>query len=423
MPSPTIWTRLHLRRYVLSGWPWRAALYLLSSVPLGAATLLTLVLLAVAGGVLTVVVVGLPLLLVLVLTGVPLASLERRRLRLIDTEPIADPHRDPGRTGLTAWLRTRLQERSTWRELGYAVLFGFLLWPLEALVVGSVLTVCGGLLATPVMLAFDGEEARVLKMWIVDSWPGALGAALAGALLLPVFAYPLGAIAAGRAALTRFLLSSPTGELNTRIKELGRSRIRLVDAFEAERRRIERDLHDGAQQRLVALSMTLGLARLDAPDGPLGGLLATAQDEAATALVEIRELIRGIHPQVLTDRGLVAAVEDLADRSAVPVDVDFDLPGRPPEAIETAVYFAVSEALANVAKHSGASRAQVRGRLTKGQLVVEVEDDGHGGADTAQGTGLLGVADRVSVLDGRLLVSSPPGGPTVFRLQVPCSNP
>ncbi|MFF5967544.1 sensor histidine kinase [Streptomyces collinus] len=423
MHPPTIWTRLRLRRYVRSGWPWRAALYLLSSAVLGLITLLTLVLLAVAGSVLTVVVVGLPLLLVLVLTGVPLASVERRRLRLIDSEPLADPHREPDRTGLTAWLRTRLQERATWRELGYAVLFGFLLWPLEALVVGSVLLVCGGLIATPVMLAVDGEEARVLKMWIVDSRPGALAAALAGLLLMPVFAYPLGAIAAGRAALTRFLLASPTGELNSKIKELGRSRVRLVDAFEAERRRIERDLHDGAQQRLVALSMTLGLARLDAADGPLGPLLAKAQDEAATALVEIRELIRGIHPQVLTDRGLVAAVEDLADRSTIPVDVDLDLPVRPPEAIETAVYFAVSEALANVAKHSGASRAVVRGGLENGQLAVEVEDDGHGGADTVRGTGLQGVADRVSVLDGRLLVSSPAGGPTVFRLLVPCSTP
>jgi signal transduction histidine kinase len=169
--------------------------------------------------------------------------------------------------------------------------------------------------------------------------------------------------------------------------------------------------------------MTLGLARLDAADGPLGPLLAKAQDEAATALVEIRELIRGIHPQVLTDRGLVAAVEDLADRSTIPVDVELDLPVRPPEAIETAVYFAVSEALANVAKHSGASRAVVRGGLENGQLAVEVEDDGHGGADTGRGTGLQGVADRVSVLDGRLLVSSPAGGPTVFRLLVPCSTP
>jgi signal transduction histidine kinase len=404
------------------GRSWRAALYLLSSVPLGAVTLITLSLLATIGAALSLIVIGLPLLLVLVLTGVPLASLERRRLRLIDPEPLADPHRDPDRTGLVAWLRTRLRERATWRELAYAVLFGFLLWPLEALAVGSVLVVCGGLLATPVMLAVDGEEARVLKIWIVESWPGALVPALAGLLLVPVLAYPLRAVAAGRAALTRFLLASVEGELDHRIRELGRSRVRLVDAFEAERRRIERDLHDGAQQRLVALSMTLGLARIETPGPQLDGLLAKAHDEAATALVEIRELIRGIHPQVLTDRGLPAAVEDLADRSVIPVDVDVDLPERPPEAIETAVYFAVSEALANVAKHSGASRARVHGRLEKGRLVVEVEDDGRGGADTGSGTGLQGVADRVSVLDGRLLVSSPPGGPTVFRVQVPYSS-
>ncbi|MET9495881.1 sensor domain-containing protein [Streptomyces sp. NPDC006552] len=417
--TPTIWTRLHQRRYLRGGWPWRAVLYLLSSVALGLATLLTLVLLAVAGGVLAVVVVGLPLLLVLVLTGVPLAALERRRLRLIDSEPLADPHREPDRTGLTAWLRTRLRERATWRELGYAVLFGFLLWPLEALVVGSALLVCGGLLATPVLLAFDGQEARVLKMWMVHGWPGAFGTAAAGLLLLPVLAYPLGAFAAGRATLTRFLLAPPTSELSTRLRELSRSRLRIVDAFEAERRRIERDLHDGAQQRLVVLSMTLGLARLDAPAGPFGALLAKAQDDADAALVEIRELIRGIHPQVLTDRGLVAAVEDLADRAAIPVDVHLDLPARPPEAVETAVYFAVGEALTNVARHSGASRATVRGGVDGGRLVVEVEDDGAGGADTGAGTGLQGVADRLSVLEGRLLVSSPPGGPTVLRLRVP----
>ncbi|WP_435861367.1 sensor histidine kinase [Streptomyces parvus] len=206
--------------------------------------------------------------------------------------------------------------------------------------------------------------------------------------------------------------------------------MRLVDAFEAERRRIERDLHDGAQQRLVALSMTLGLARLEKPAEPLGGLLERAHEEASAALVEIRELIHGIHPHVLTDRGLVAAVEDLADRSPIPVDVRLTVPDRLLEAVETAVYFAVSEALTNVAKHSGATRVTVTGEAAHGQLAVAVavEDDGRGGAVTAPGTdadvgggtGLQGVADRLSVLGGALLLSSPPGGPTVFRLEVPC---
>ncbi|MFI8437124.1 sensor histidine kinase [Streptomyces sp. NPDC079020] len=422
MHSPSLWQALQQRRYVLSGWPWRAALYLLTSVPLGVATLLTLLLLAIAGSVLTVVLIGVPLLLTLVLTGIPLAALERRRLRLLDREPVPGPHREPPSTGLSSWLRTRLQERATWREMGYALLFACLLWPLEGLAVGTVLTVCGSLIATPVMMAAGGdEEARVLKLWLADSYPEAFAALLAGVLLLPLLAYPLGVLAAGRAVLTRQLLSIPEPGLDSRIQELGRSRMRLVDAFEAERRRIERDLHDGAQQRLVALSMTLGLARLENPAEPLGGLLTKAHEEAGVALVEIRELIRGIHPQVLTDRGLEAAVEDIADRSAVPVDVNFDLPGRMLEAIETAVYFAICEALANVAKHSRATRAKVTGRAERGRLTVEVEDNGIGGAGTVDGTGLQGVADRISVLGGHLLVSSPPGGPTVFRLHVPCS--
>lgn len=426
MPSsPGLPQALRQRGYVLGAWPWRAALYLLTSVPLGIATLTVLVLLTVAGGALSVVLIGIPLLLTLVLAGIPLAALERRRLRLLDPRSPGrvarlPAHREPDGTGLSSWLRTRLQERSTWRELGYAVLFALVLWPLEGLAVGSALTVCGGLIAAPAVLAASGgEEVRVLKIWLAHSYPPAFAALLAGVVLLPVFAYPLGLLAAGRAVLTRQLLSPPETGLDSRIQELGRSRTRLVDAFEAERRRIERDLHDGAQQRLVALSMTLGLARLESPEPPLAGLLARAHEEAGVALVEIRELIRGIHPQVLTDRGLRAAVEDVADRSVVPVDVDLDVPERLLEAVETGVYFAVCEALANVAKHSGAGRARVTGRAGRGRLVVEVSDDGVGGAVTSGGTGLEGVADRLSVLGGHLLLSSPAGGPTVFRLEVP----
>jgi signal transduction histidine kinase len=419
----TLQQALRTPRYLLSGWPWRAALYLLSSVPIGLGVLVSLLLLAVSGAALAVLLIGIPLLLTLALLGIPVASLERRRLRLIDPAPIGGTHRDPERTGPAAWARTRFGEPSTWGELGYAVLFALVLWPLEGLVVGAVAALSGGLLATPVLMATagGGEEVRVLKIWVAHSYPETFGAAFVGLLLLPLLAYVLGAAAAVRGRLTRRLLSPRHAELDTRIRELGRSRMRLVDAFEAERRRIERDLHDGAQQRLVALSMTLGLAGLEHPAEPLGGLLSRAREEAGAALLEIRELIRGIHPQVLTDRGLTAAVEDIADRSAVPVDVDFELPERPAEPIETAVYFAVCEALANVAKHSGATRARVTGRIDKGHLLVEVGDNGRGGATTAAGTGLQGVADRISVLDGHLLLSSPPGGPTVFRLRVPCA--
>ncbi|MFD6278217.1 sensor histidine kinase [Streptomyces sp. NPDC060209] len=421
MSSLTLRQALVRRRYLLGGWPWRAALYLLSSVPAGLVLLVSLLLLAVVGGALALVLIGLPLLLMLALIGIPVAAVERRRLRLIDPVPLGDPHRAPARAGLPAWLRTRLREQATWREFGYALLFAGVLWPLEGLVVGGAVAVCGALLATPVVMAAvtGGEEVRVLKLYLADSYPQAFALALLGLVLLPLLSYPLGWAAVARAALTRALLSPGPDGLDALIEELGRSRMRLVDAFEAERRRIERDLHDGAQQRLVALSMTLGLARLESPAEPLGGLLAKAHEEAGEALVEIRELIRGIHPQVLTDRGLAAAVEDIADRSAVPVDVDLDISERLPGPVETAMYFALCEALANVAKHSGAGRAWVTGRDDGERLTVEVRDDGTGGAATAGGTGLQGVADRLSVLDGRLLLSSPAGGPTVLRLEVP----
>jgi signal transduction histidine kinase len=196
----------------------------------------------------------------------------------------------------------------------------------------------------------------------------------------------------------------------------------LVDAFEAERRRIERDLHDGAQQRLVALTMSLGLARLDAPPGPLADQLAKAHDQAGKALEELRELIRGIHPNVLADHGLGAAVADAADRSAVPVDVTLDLPGRLTEAVESAGYFVVCEALANMGRHSGATRAEVTGRYADGLLAIEIRDDGRGGAEPCRGSGLTGLADRVSVLDGRISLSSPPGGPTLLRVEIPCER-
>ncbi|MFI1802805.1 sensor domain-containing protein [Streptomyces californicus] len=423
MHTPGLWQALHERRYLRSGWPWRCALYFLTSAPLGAALLVCLLVLALAGSLLTVVLVGVPLLLMLVLAGLPVARLERRRLRLIDPAvPMADAHRDPPRTGPAAWLRTRLQERSTWRELGYALLFACLLWPLEAVIIGTVIGVSGGLVSTPLVMATagGGEEVRVIKLWLVHSYPAAFAVALAGLLLLPLLAYPLGLLAAGRARLTRLLLDAPPEQDDVRVRELSRSRMRLVTAFEAERRRIERDLHDGAQQRLVALSMHLGLARLDAREEPLAGLLAQAHGEAQAALVELRELIRGIHPRVLTDRGLAAAVEDIADRSPVPVGLDLDLPHRFLEAVESAVYFAVCEALANVAKHSRATRAAVEARVEGGRLDVRVRDNGVGGADKAEGTGLEGVADRLSVLGGRLLVSSPAGGPTVLRVLVPC---
>ncbi|MER5350333.1 sensor domain-containing protein [Kitasatospora sp. NPDC002551] len=406
--------------FLRSAAPWRAAGYLLATGLTGLLLCAGLLVSVVAGGALAVLLVGLPLLAALALVGLPVAAWERRLARFLDGARVPDPHRLPDRPGLAAWLRLRYRERATWRELGFTVLAGFVLWPVDLAVAGCALAVPGYLLAALPLLLLDGEQVNVLKIWQVHSPVTAALCGLAGLALLPLLGYPLAVVAAARAGLVRLLLGP--GRQERRIGELVRSRARLVDAFEAERRRIERDLHDGAQQRLVALRMTLGLARLDAPpDGPLAARLAEAHREAGDVLAELRELINGVHPQVLTDRGLPEACADAADRSPVPVTTRFALPVRLPAPVESAGYFAVTEALANIAKHSGARTAGVEGRYADGRLTIEVTDDGRGGADPARGTGLTGLADRVAVVDGTLTVSSPPGGPTLVRVEIPCA--
>ncbi|MCX3287299.1 sensor domain-containing protein [Streptomyces sp. NEAU-H22] len=419
MHPRNVWQALSRPGYLLSAWPWRSACYLLTGAVTGAVVLVGIVLSVVVGGVSALALVGLPLLLGTALAGLPVAALERSRLRLVDAEPASDAHRPPGEPGLRAWLSTRLRERATWRELGHALLFAGLLWPVDALAFAVLLLGPLSVVATPLLMAASGE-AKVLKVWLVTTWPAAVGWAVLGLVLLVLGVYLLGVVAGARAGLARLLVASPEADLGARVVELARSRVRLVDAFEAERRRIERDLHDGAQQRLVALTMTLGLARLDAPPGPLADQLATAHQEAGAALAELRELIHGIHPKVLADYGLEAAVADAADRSAVPVDVDLELPGRLAPAVEAAAYFVVCEALTNVGRHSGASRAEVSGGHRDGRLLLRIRDDGCGGARAGQGSGLTGLADRVSVLDGRLSLTSPPGGPTLLRVEIPC---
>lgn len=422
MDPRNVWQAMSRPGFLLSVWPWRSAAYLLTGAVTGVAALVGIVTVAVVCGALAIVLVGLPLLVVVALSGIPVAGVERRRLRLIDRNPVSGRRQVPTAPGLWAWLTTRLREQATWRELGYALLFAGLLWPVDALAITVALLFPLSMVATPLLMTTvgDGHEVKVLKQWTVTTWPTAFGVAVLGLLLMGLCAYVLGVTAGARAELARLLIASREGELGAKVVELARSRVRLVDAFEAERRRIERDLHDGAQQRLVALTMALGLARLDAPPGPLADQLTKAHEEAGKALAELRELIHGIHPKVLTDYGLQAAVADAADRCVVPVDVDLELPGRPAQAVESAAYFVVCEALANVAKHSGAGRAQVSGGHRGGRLFLEVRDDGCGGADTAAGNGLTGLADRVSVLDGRLALTSPPGGPTLLRVEFPC---
>ncbi|MBD0707917.1 MULTISPECIES: sensor histidine kinase [unclassified Streptomyces] len=415
MEPRTPWQALTRARFPPGSRPWRAWGYLLSGALLGAVVCCAFLLLGLA----SLILVGLPPLL---LSGLVLGGIERRRLRLVDPAPAPDPHRVPAVPGLGAWLRLRAGERATWRELAYALLLATVLWPLDLLVAAVSAGLPVLLLGAPVQLAVDGHEAKVVKAYLVTSYPEALAAALLGAVLLVALTYPLVAFAGARAALARALLVPRESGARDGIGEVIASRARLVDAFEAERRRIERDLHDGAQQRLVALTMTLGLARLDVPPGPVADQLAKAHEEAGRVLTELRELIHGIRPQVLADYGLGAALADAADRSAVPVDTDVDLP-RLPEAVESAGYFAGCEALANVARHSGASRARLRARFSGGVLRLDVEDDGRGGADPARGSGLTGLADRIAVLDGTLTITSPPGGPTLLRAEIPCPLP
>jgi signal transduction histidine kinase len=210
-------------------------------------------------------------------------------------------------------------------------------------------------------------------------------------------------------------------QLRARVEELRRSRARIVEAGTAERRRLERNLHDGAQQRLVALSLTLRLAQGKLRKDPDGAekLLGGAQEELGRALEELRELARGIHPAVLSDRGLKAALEALAGRSPVPVELDGTPPERLPPSVEAAAYFVVAEALTNVVKYANASQARISVSRSNGHAIVEVADDGVGGADPGRGSGLSGLADRISALDGRLELRSPEGAGTLLRAEIP----
>jgi signal transduction histidine kinase len=226
--------------------------------------------------------------------------------------------------------------------------------------------------------------------------------------------------AAGAAAALALENQRLSAELRARIEELRASRARLVKAGDAERRRLERDLHDGAQSRLVSLAVKLRLARMKAQDQPeVTTILDESSEELQESLEELRELARGIHPAVLTDRGLGAALETLANRAPVPVEIAGEAPEGLPPAAATAIYFVVSEALTNVAKYARAEHATIAVRRAADKVVVEVSDDGVGGADMASGSGLRGLSDRVSALDGRLDVRSPPGAGTRLRAEIP----
>jgi signal transduction histidine kinase len=373
-----------------------------------------------------VALVGLPLLGVTVWLAHWFGRAERARFAFLTGRqiPAWPAPGSAGRAGFRWGIIPRWRmwtQSATWAELGYALLR----LPVSAVMAAiSVLAWALGL-----VLVFLPSYARSLP-----SGGPAIGdtvlhtraqlslSVLIGVLVLLAAPQLTRGLAIADTALARLLLG-PRRDLAARVTELEISRERVVDAAEAERRRIERDLHDGAQQRLVALAMELGRAKAKFADDidAARELVDQAHAQAKEALTELRNLVRGVHPPVLTDRGLDAALSGLAALCPVPVDVHVDVPVRPKSSVEAVAYFMVAEALTNVAKHSRASHAKVvvEGHGYPGTLTVMISDDGIGGADITS-PGLSGLADRVSGVDGRLSVESPVGGPTIIAAELPC---
>ncbi|MEV0650814.1 sensor domain-containing protein [Phytomonospora sp. NPDC050363] len=430
MTGPGVWWSLaRPHRWLSSSWPWRSSAYLLGGMLLNIAALPGLLFGLLLGVATAPLGLGLVILTCVALVGVPAASLERRRLRLMTAEAVPSPHARPPAPGLRPWLHTRLREAATWRELGHVVLGAIPFLLIDLLVVGNLLSAVIVLLLAPLLTRDDGRLPffDVTLSGTTQAWL----AFAAGVGLTVVTAYLLTFYAAARAALSRLLLAPRPRETTEAMARLIGSRARLAHAFDAERRRIERDLHDGAQQQLAGLASTIGLARLQASAIPGAEALTERLDNAADQITDtlgaLRETVRGIHPRLLTDRGLPAAVRAVADRSRLPVTVDADLPGRLDPAVEAAAYFAVCELLGNATEHAGATRASVRIGFDGERLVAVVHDDGRGGAevgepgpDAERGTGLIGITDRLAVHDGTLTVSSPIGGPTDITLEIPC---
>jgi signal transduction histidine kinase len=407
------------RRTVFPAEAWSSTAYVALSGAIGTFSFVfALVGVCVGVPLLIVALAGLPILWLVFAFDHGLAKLERNRASAL--LGIDFPVRRFPRTGSPPRrMLTWMSSRGCWLELTYALvalpLVGWL---------GGFLAFCawGGGLAFLSFPAWGWAAAGAGSVLGADIGFGASAVlhAVAGVALLCAAPWVSRGLALVQVAMARLLLEPNDRErLTARVGTLEETRAGMVAAADAERRRIERDLHDGAQQRLVALAMTLGRAK--AADDPEAAreLLDEAHRESKEALVELRNLARGIHPAVLTDRGLDAAVSALAARCSVPVAVDVDLPRRAAPAVEAIAYFVVAEALTNVAKHSYASRARIEVKIVGDELSVEVSDNGRGGAD-AGGTGLRGLRDRARAVDGILMVVSPEGEGTTLRVELPC---
>ncbi|WP_055556007.1 sensor histidine kinase [Streptomyces sp. NBRC 110028] len=359
---------------------WKEIAHLLINLPMGIFGFVYALLWLTVGVGMAVTIGGLPVLAMGLLGSRAFARFERRRARGLLALHVDEPSRMPGGIddGFFSWLWRSLRDPVGWRATLYAAIR--LPW--------GILTFA--LTLTSLFVA----------------WP-----------VLPWIARALTNV---DRVMVRGLLS-PSDELERRVAELESDRGTVVDTAAADLRRIERDLHDGAQARLVALAMDLGLAKekLDEDPRAAARMVDEAHGEVKLALQELRDLARGIHPAILTDRGLGPALSALAARCTVPVTVTTDLPQRPAPAIEGIAYFTVSELLQNISKHSAARTASVALSRSGGRLLIRVRDDGRGGASPDGGSGLAGLAERLGSVDGRFRVDSPPGGPTSVDAELP----
>lgn len=409
--------------------PWRTAAtwHRLGHVALGPVLGVTsftvaVTLLAITAGLLITFPLALPFFWLLSVSARGFAHLQRSRLASLLDVALADPVPDLVETSWWRRLVERAKSGPRWREIGHALLA----LPVSILGFVAVSVAWAGsivLLTMPLWVnALPGDTA---KFWLfeVGQGPAALACTVVGlvGLLLAPWVTEAACWLDERSA--RWLLGpSEKAALAAQVGRVETRRVAAVDAAEAERRRIERDLHDGAQQRLVALAMDLGAARerLDADPVAARTLLESAHEESKAALGELRDLVRGIHPAILEEQGIDAALSAVVARCPVPVEVQVDVPDRPRAAVESAAYYVVTEALTNVARHAQASRAWVSVIRLGDRLTVEVRDDGVGGADPARGTGLRGLQDRAAGLGGTCDVISPPGGPTTLLVVLPC---
>ena len=405
-----------------------ALAYLAVAFPVGVVGCLGLPVLTAFGLVTSAIWVGVPILMTVTMCWRGVARFERDLIRTTLGIDIPTPYRPPPAGSVFRRWRAKLADPATWRDIAYVILRGPLclaefvlvvaLWAYSIALV--LLPVYAPLLPANVSVDLPNLQARLVEVHTVGA---ALPYGVVGIGLLLAAYWLTPRIAWAQALLARSLLApTAASRLAVKAEQLQASRARGVDAAEAERRRIERDLHDGAQQRLVAVAMTLGRARTKLEDDPESAraLLDEAHADAKLAVAELRDLARGIYPAVLGDRGLDAALSALAARCPVPVTVDVHAAPRPPTAVESTAYFIVAEALTNLAKYSRAENARVSVHRNGNSVTVQVTDDGHGGAELRPGGGLAGLADRAATIDGVMTVFSPAGGPTIVTAELPC---